>query len=79
MINIKLFGNSKVYKDHLKYFFHVLLLMSILTITKRGKKMDLILNSLMLHFLVFGFGIFISFVIFTMIIFPIYLKLYRGK
>ena len=29
-----MFGNSKVYKDHLKYFFHVLLLMSILTITK---------------------------------------------
>ena len=75
MINIKLFGNSKVYKDHLKYFFHVLLLMSILTITKRGQKM----NTIIFHLLVFGFGIFISFVIFTMIIFPIYLKLYRGK
>ena len=37
--------------------------------------MDLINNSLTIHLLVFFFGILFSFVIFSLIFFPIYLKL----
>jgi len=48
--------------------------MSILTINYRGIKMELILNSVVLHLLVFFFGILFSFAIFSMIFFPIYMK-----
>jgi len=48
--------------------------MSILTINYRGIKMELIFNSVVIHLLVFFFGILFSFVIFSMIFFPIYMK-----
>lgn len=48
--------------------------MSILTITKRGIKMELILNSVVIHLLVFFFGILFSFFIFSLVFFPMYMK-----
>jgi len=37
--------------------------------------MELIINSLIIHLLVFGLGILFSFLIFTMIFFPLYIRL----